>query len=224
MCGRFVRKCSIDEIKDEFDIGEVAWASEPSYNVAPMQDIAGIINKEGTNRLVKFRWGLVPFWAKDPSIGNRMINARSETLVTKPSFSKIFKNQRCLIVADGFYEWKIENDKKIPLYIHLRSDKPFGLAGLYSTWKDKEGGVLATCTIITTLPNELLMPIHNRMPVIIDPLSRKTWLDNEISEPDQLMPLLKPYNASEMEAYTVSRQMNKPDYNSPDCIKRVEKL
>ncbi len=230
MCGRFVRKCSVDEIKNEFDAvadpdGEIKWAFEPSYNVAPMQNVIGVINKEGKNLIAAFRWGLVPFWAKDPSIGNRMINARAETLTEKPAFSRIFKSHRCLIVADGFYEWKkLDEKSKLPMYIHTLSNKPFGLAGLYSTWKSPEdGSFLVTCTIITITPNELLAPIHDRMPAIIASEHRKTWLDSDISDPKELMPLLKPYDSKDMEAYEVSRRVNKPDYNRPDNIKPVEK-
>jgi putative SOS response-associated peptidase YedK len=226
MCGRFVRKCSVDEIKSEFGAvacpeGEIKWAFEPSYNVAPMQNVLGVINNEGANRIASFRWGLVPFWAKDASIGNRMINARAETLTEKPAFSRIFKNQRCLIVADGFYEWKkLDEKSKMPMYIHLRANRPFGLAGLYSTWKSpKDGSVLTTCTIITTTPNELLAPIHDRMPAIIAREHRNAWLDGGISDPQALMPLLKPYDSKDMEAYEVSRRVNKPEYNRPDCVK-----
>jgi putative SOS response-associated peptidase YedK len=220
MCGRFVRKSTITVIEDEFDIYEVQWAFEPSYNVAPSQDVACVIGNGG-NRLVKFRWGLVPFWAKDPSIGYKMINARAETLTQKRSFARPFKKHRCLVVADGFYEWRkmAEGKRKIPMYVRMREERPFGFAGLYENWKAKDGTILQTCTIITTRPNELMIPIHSRMPAIIAPDKRKLWLDTEVQDPDLLMPLLTPYNSKELEAYEVSKRVNSPTYNEPDCIK-----
>ena len=220
MCGRFVRKCSLDEIKDEFDVFEIQWAWEPSYNVAPGQDIAGIIN-DGKNVLTTFRWGLIPWWAKEESIGYKMINARAETVAQKRSFSRAFKKQRCLVVADGFYEWRklADGKRKVPMYVHLHEDRPFGFAGLYENWKGKDGTVLQTCTIITTQPNELMIPIHNRMPVIIAREQRKVWLDKEIDDPGILMPMLSPYAAKDMDAYEVSKKVNSPSYNEPDCIR-----
>ncbi len=220
MCGRFVRKSTITVIEDEFDIYEVQWAFEPSYNIAPSQDVACVIGNGG-NRLVKFRWGFVPFWADDPSIGYKMINARAETVAEKKSFARAFKKQRCLVVADGFYEWRklADGKRKIPMYVHLSEERPFGFAGLYENWKSKDGAVLQTCTIITTQPNELMAPIHNRMPVIIAPEKRKIWLDRDIQDPGRLMPLLAPYNAAEMELHEVSKRVNSPSYNEPDCIR-----
>lgn len=220
MCGRFVRKSTITVIEDEFDIYEVQWAFEPSYNIAPSQDVACVIGNGG-NKLVKFRWGLVPFWADDPSIGYKMINARAETVAQKRSFARAFKKQRCLVIADGFYEWRrlADGKRKMPMYVHLREDRPFGFAGLYENWKGKDGTVLQTCTIITTQPNELMVPIHNRMPVIIAREQRKVWLDKTIEDPGILMPLLTPYAAKEMDAYGVSKKINSPSYNEPDCIR-----
>lgn len=222
MCGRFVRKSTITIIEDEFDIYEVQWAFEPSYNIAPSQDVACVVGNGG-NRLAKFRWGLVPFWAEDPSIGYKMINARAETVAQKKSFARAFKKQRCLVVADGFYEWRklADGKRKIPMYVHLRAERPFGFAGLYENWKAKDGTTLRTCTIITTQPNELMAPIHNRMPVIVAPDKRKIWLDREIEDPNALMSLLGPYTANEMEAYEVSKRVNSPTYNEPDCIRRA---
>lgn len=220
MCGRFVRKSTITIIEDEFDIYEVQWAFEPSYNIAPSQDVACVIGNGG-NRLVKFRWGLVPFWAEDPSIGYKMINARAETVAQKRSFARAFKKQRCLVVADGFYEWRklADGKRKMPMYVHLREDRPFGFAGLYENWKSKEGTILQTCTIITTQPNELMSSIHNRMPVIIAPEMRQIWLDSNVEDVDRLMPLLAPYDSGKMEAYEVSKKVNSPTYNEPDCIR-----
>lgn len=224
MCGRFVRKSTLTEIKDEFDIVEIQWAWEPSYNIAPGQEIAAVTGNDG-NILVSLRWGLIPFWAKDEQIGYKMINARSETVAEKRTFAQSLKKRRCLIVADGFYEWQKEEDKKvkIPMYITLKSKRPFGFAGLYDTWKSKDGTVIRSCTIITTKPNELLEPIHNRMPVIIPTTDRPVWLDRSIEDPQQLLPLLKPYPSSDMIAYQISRQVNSPKNNSPEIIKPLSK-
>jgi putative SOS response-associated peptidase YedK len=220
MCGRFVRKSTITEITEEFGINEVQWAWEPSYNVAPGQNVACVIQKDG-NRLVSLRWGLIPSWADDPQVGYRMINARAETLSQKRTFSRILKTQRCLVVADGFYEWRKENDKKVPMYIRLRSSRPFGFAGLYDTWRPREGSPISSCTIITTRPNEVVGPIHNRMPVIVPRKEYSLWLDNSVQDPGTLLPLLEPFNAKEMEAYEVSLLVNSPKFNTPECIKPV---
>lgn len=222
MCGRFVRKSTITVIEDEFDIYEIQWASEPTYNIAPGQDIACVV-KNGGNRLIACRWGFIPFWAEDESVGYKMINARAETLAEKRSFSRAFRQHRCLIVADGFYEWRKLEDKKfkIPYYFHLRSGRPFGFAGLYGTWKSKDGKVITTCTIVTTKPNKLMMPIHNRMPAIIRREHRDVWLDKDEHNQEVLLPLLAPYSTEEMAAYEVSRLVNSPKYNEPDCIKPV---
>lgn len=218
MCGRFVRKSTITEIGNEFDILEVAWDGPPSYNIAPTQDVACVVGN-GKNRLVAMRWGLVPSWASDPTIGDRMINARSETIAEKKSFARAFKNQRCLVVADGFYEWRASQGRKEPIYVRLKSGRPFGFAGLYDHWKAPDGSVLSTCTIITTEPNELLKTIHNRMPVIIPADERKVWLDSRTQDPGVLMPLLRSFDAQAMEVYPVSLAVNSPKFNSPDCIK-----
>jgi putative SOS response-associated peptidase YedK len=221
MCGRFVRKCTIDEVKEEFEVWDIQWAFEPSYNIAPGQDVAGIVSRDNEKHVIKLRWGLIPFWAKDEKIGYRMINARAETLVQKRSFARSFKSRRCLIIADGFYEWRVEKKIKVPIYMHLQSNRPFGFAGLYDSWKAPDGARIISCTIITTEPNALVKPIHNRMPVILDKDKRDTWLDRNIEDPDELMPLLNPYNPEDMKAYEVTRMVNSPKFNSEDCIKPV---
>ena len=222
MCGRFVRKSTLTEITDEFIVDEIQWAWEPSYNIAPGQDVA-IIIRNGKNQLVACRWGLIPWWAKDETIGYKMINARAETLAEKRSFSKPFKTQRCLIIADGFYEWRKhgESKRKTPIYVRLRSGKPFGFAGIYDHWKSKDNKRIMSCTIITTEPNSLIKPIHNRMPVIIDPSSRELWLDKEMQDTDRLASLLTPYKAGSMEAYEVSSMVNSPKNDRPDLINPV---
>lgn len=217
----FCEKMFLAEVKAEFDLDDFTWSFEPSYNIAPTQEVAGIISRNGARQVVRLRWGLIPSWSKDPEIGNRMINARAETLAQKPSFAKIFRRQRCLIIADGFYEWQSTGSTKVPMYVHLRSDKPFGFAGLYSIWHADEHTSVTTCTIITTNANALLAPIHNRMPVIIRPEGRKLWLDEDVQDPEELQPLLVPYKPDEMEAYPVSRMVNSPANNTADCIKPV---
>jgi putative SOS response-associated peptidase YedK len=220
MPGRFVRKSTIEVIAQEFEVKKVSSDLNPSYNIAPGDNIAAIIN-DGTNRLIQFRWGLIPSWAKDSSLGNKMINAHAETLNEKLSFRTAFKKRRCLIVADGFYEWRKEGKAKTPLYFHLKSKRPFGLAGLYDIWTSPEGKQISTCTIITTEPNELMKPIHNRMAVIISKAQEALWLDPVIQDERLLLSVLKPYDSREMEAYDVSQIVNSPRNNSPECIKPV---
>lgn len=223
MCGRFVFMSKTAMLIEEFGLDEIQWNFKPNYNIAPGQDVPGIV-KNGKKFLEKFRWGFVPFWADDPSIGNRMINARAESVSEKRSFARAFRKRRCLVVADGFYEWRKEGNIKIPMYFHLRSGRPFGFAGLYETWKSKDGQELTTCAIITTEPNELIRPVHNRMPAIIEKDKRELWLDNAIQDPEDLLPLLKSYNVAEMEGYEVSRKVNSFKINSPECIKPVDSI
>jgi putative SOS response-associated peptidase YedK len=220
VCGRFVRNSSVSEIANrfdadtEFDLGE-------SYNIAPGGDIAVVVNK-GHNRLVRCRWGFIPLWATDPSLAHKMINARAETVSEKPSFRDAFRHERCLVVADGFYEWRKEGRDRMPYYIRLRSDGPFGFAGLYSLWTSPEGDNICTSTIITTEANDLLRPIHERMPVIIQREDEALWLDPALKEADKLLPILRPYESDEMMYYEVSRAVNKTDVDSPENIEPLE--
>jgi putative SOS response-associated peptidase YedK len=220
MCGRFVRKSTIEVIAEEFQVKRVSCDLKPSYNIAPGDNLAVIID-DGANYLIQLRWGLIPSWAKDPSIGNKMINARAETISEKPSFKTAFRKRRCLIVADGFYEWRKDGRVKTPVYVRLKSERPFGFAGLYDSWTSPEGKEISTCTIITTGPNELMKPIHDRMPVIIPKAQEALWLDSSIQDERLLFPVLKPYDSQEMEAYDVSQIVNSPKNNSPECIKPV---
>jgi len=191
----------------------------PRYNIAPTQPIA-VVTNSGENKLDFFTWGLVPFWAKDPSIGNRMINARAETLAEKPSFKNAFKRRRCLILADGFYEWqKIPGEKsKIPTYIHMKDGKPFAFAGLWEDWHSPDGSQILSATIITTSPNKLMEPIHNRMPVILPPKAYQQWLTPSEADIQKLSAILRPYDADKMEAYPVSRMVNSPQNDLPALI------
>ncbi|HEY7914901.1 MAG TPA: SOS response-associated peptidase [Blastocatellia bacterium] len=220
MCGRFTRSQSIETVAETFQVEQISFDLGPSYNIAPTQKVAVIIT-DGIRQLVPVRWGLVPSWAKDPSIGSKMINARAETVTEKASYRNAFKKRRCLVVADGFYEWQNTGDAKRPMYIRLKSGKPFGFAGLYEVWKSPEGKELTTCTIITTEANELMKPIHERMPVIIPAELLDKWLDPAIEGKEQLLDMLRPYPAGEMEAYPVSKRVNSPRNNSPECIKKL---
>ena len=221
MCGRFTQSQSIPAIAEEFGAKQVTGDLAPSYNIAPTQKVAVIIT-DGVKQIVPVRWGLVPSWAKDPSIGSKMINARAETITEKASYKNAFKKRRCLVVADGFYEWQDTAGIRRPMYIRLKSGKPFGFAGLYEVWKSPEGEEVTTCTIITTEANELMKPIHERMPVIIPKEHQDEWLDPTIQDQVHLLDMLKPNPAGEMEAYPVSKRVNSPRNNSPECIKRLE--
>ena len=219
MCGRFTLHTDLEQIQKVFKLDEIAAEPEPSYNVAPTQPVYAIVDHDGKSSLSRMRWGLIPFWAKDASIGSKMINARAETLAEKASFKRPFKSQRCLIVADGFYEWRKDGAVKIPTYIHLKSGKPFGFAGLYDTWKAPDGELVTSCTIITTTPNELMQAIHDRMPVIVPTRSHQTWLDPANQDIAKLTALLVPYKATEMEAWPVARLVNSPANNTAELIK-----
>jgi len=221
MCGRFVRTVSIEDIADEFEVNKPSFDLSPSYNIAPSQDIAIIINNN-KKCIALCRWGLVPSWAKDPAIGHKMINARSESISEKPSFKYSFKHHRVLIPASGFYEWKREGKTKKPYYIRLKSRACFGFAGLVSYWKSPEGEQICTGCIITTNANDLIQPVHDRMPVIIRKEDEDKWLNREEQDRDALQSLLRPYPSDEMNFYTVSPMVNSPASNSPECIKPVD--
>ena len=218
MCGRFVRVTPIPMVAKEFRVKQVAPQDPgPSYNIAPTYEVL-IVNDEGVRQLIPCRWGFLPSWAQDPSIGNRMINARAETVAQKPAFRHAFKQQRCLVIADGFYEWRREGTRKLPLYIRLKSGRSFGFAGLYTVWTSPVGDATCTCTIITTTANQLIRPIHERMPVIIPKDKEDLYLDPTIHDAEALLALLKPYPAEEMELWEVSPRMNRPGYDSPENI------
>jgi len=219
MCGRFAQADPLEIIAEQFGIEVIDLDLSPRYNVAPGQQVAVII-KEETREIVDLKWGLVPFWAKDPSIGNRMINARAETVLEKPSYKNAMKKRRCLIPASGFYEWKKDGKVKVPYYFRHNNGKPFGLAGLWETWKDPDGNELKTFTIITTEPNELAARVHNRMPVIISEENYGTWLDTA-NPPQKAQALLAPYPADRMEAYPVSTMVNSPANDSEELVRPV---
>ena len=167
MCGRFILLTDLSVIVESFHIGEVAAEYKTGNNICPGQQVSAVVRNGDVNKLVNYQWGLIPYWAKEPSIGYKLINARAETIAEKPSFREAFKKRRCLIVADGFYEWQKIGPKKKPLRFFLKTGQPFGLAGLYETWISPEQKPVNTCTIITTEPNDMVRPIHDRMPVVV---------------------------------------------------------
>ena len=221
MCGRFVRYSSIQELIKEFGVSGPSFDLKSNYNIAPSQEIAIVIN-DRNKRLALCKWGFIPFWAKDPKIAYKMINARAESVAEKPSFKSAFKSKRILIAADGFYEWQKKGKTKNPVYIRLKSGKPFGFAGLFNIWTSPEGTKICTCTIITTDANSLLEPVHNRMPVIIGKGDQDQWLDPDNNDSEKLRKLLKPFSSEDMDYYGVSTLVNSPSHNSPDCIKPAQ--
>jgi putative SOS response-associated peptidase YedK len=223
MCGRFTITLDPAEFEEEFDLENIPEDYGPRYNVAPSQGV-WVIRDPTQRKVEKMRWGLVPFWAKDLSIGSRMINARAETLQEKPAFRTAFQKQRCLILADGFYEWDKGSSGKgpsIPHYFYLKEHKPFMFAGLWESWGPKESEPVLSCTIITCQPNELLAQYHDRMPVILDKSTAWEWVRDE-RDSAQLSSLLRPYPADEMDEHQVSTMVNKPAMDELAMIRPVE--
>jgi putative SOS response-associated peptidase YedK len=217
MCGRYTLRTPVDILAEEFEITEPLPEVPARYNIAPTQEVAAVLAEEDERHLEMLRWGLIPSWADDPAIGSRMINARSETAAEKPSFRGAFKKRRCLIVADGFYEWQKVNGGKQPYYIHMEHGSPFAFAGLWEVW-NKHGEEIRSCTILTTDANELVGEIHHRMPVILPSENYEFWLDPDMREAEPLLDLLRPYPDDVMQAYPVSKRVNKPSNDEPGCI------
>jgi putative SOS response-associated peptidase YedK len=217
MCGRFTLTYDIQTIAQAFHAAPTLQTTA-RYNIAPTQQVVTVL-QNGERHLDLLRWGLIPSWAKEENIGSKMINARAETLAEKPSFKRLLHSRRCLIVADGFYEWKQEQKgPKTPMYITLKDHELFAFAGLWDSWKQPDGQLLRTCTIITTEANELVSSIHNRMPVILPNSARDAWLDVSMKDDHILLPLLKPYVAEEMMVRPVSRLVNDPKKDSAELI------
>jgi putative SOS response-associated peptidase YedK len=225
MCGRFTLTVDLGQIQAAFPGIEVPRDLPPRYNIAPTQPVA-VIPNNGQNRLDFYIWGLIPSWAKDPEIGNRMINARAETLAEKPAFRSAYRRRRCLVLADGFYEWRADpgTKSKTPMYIQLESTEPYGLAGLWEIWSNGDGSEIRSCTIVTTEPNQLLSSIHNRMPVIVSADNYDRWLSPQELSPEELQPVLAPYPAEEMVAFPVSRLVNSPNNDVPECVLPVAEI
>jgi len=224
MCGRFVGFRALRELMDYFPIDVSKVDVFENFNVAPSQEVLAIARYEEKNNLVKFNWGLVPFWAKDKSIGNRLINARSETVASKPSFRTAFRKKRCLILADGFYEWKGEKGHKQPMFLTLPDGKPFAFAGLWETWdnKGKEQKPYRSCTILTREASESVRSIHHRMPVILKPEAYELWLSPENQNADLLHDIIQNKIFTTLKAVSVSKQVNAVRNNRPDNIQPVE--
>lgn len=223
MCGRYTLRTRLNQLL-LFSTAESQIEWEPRFNIAPTQQVAAL--RSGldplSRELVLLRWGLIPTWADDPKIGNRMINARAETVAEKPSFKSALKRRRCLVLADGFYEWKKEGKSKQPYFIRMQGDRPFAFAGLWERWS-KSGSPIESCSIITTSANALMSELHHRMPVILSEADADVWLDQGIEQPEPLLSLLDPYPDDEMEAYPVSTLVNSPKNESSQCIEPLSR-
>jgi len=226
MCGRFVQFSSLRTLEAHFSIDSIAGDVIASYNVAPTQEILAIIHQDG-RRLDKLHWGLVPSWAKDLAGASRLINARAETAAQKPSFRAAFKRRRCLVMADGFYEWRGEKGSKQPYFITLPSKRPFAFGGLWETWQSKAAAdddpLYKSCTILTTAASESIQDIHPRMPVILQPEAYEDWLDPEIHDADRLAAVLQKHLVRKMQYYPVSKLVNRVQNNSPENINPLTK-
>lgn len=216
MCGRFVRHTKPSVYATLFEVDSVP--AGPSYNIAPTQPVAAVRMQDDRRQCVLLRWGMIPFWAKDKKTS--YINARAETVIAKPAFRNALNKRRCLVLADGYYEWRTEGKAKQPFYFHLRDGQPFAFAGLWDCWKGAEEPI-ESCTIITTDANDLSRPIHDRMPVMLTREGCALWLDPDIEDREVLQELLKPYPREAMACYAVSPLVNSPRNNCPECIERA---
>jgi putative SOS response-associated peptidase YedK len=223
MCGRFALFASGEEVVERFRLRESP-LFEPRYNVAPTQAVAAVRAMSAGNELTRLRWGLVPSWASDLSIGNKLLNARCETVADKPSFRAAFRQRRCLIPASGFYEWQKQGGgRKQPYFIRPRDGGLFAFAGLWERWHDPRGETVESCTILTTEANELMQPLHDRMPVIVDPASDRVWLDPH-SSADSLRALFVPFASDRMEAIPVNPWVSNPKHEGPQCLEPMATL
>lgn len=226
MCGRFRVARKKEILEEAFDASTVPddldWV--PRYNVAPGQEIVAV--RQDRTKPVRvlslLRWGLIPYGTGDSTIGYKMINARSETIAAKPSFREPLRWQRCLIPADGFYEWKREGKQKLPFCFTLASDSVFAFAGIWDRWKSPQGQVVESCSILTTAPNELMQDIHDRMPVILSPDAYDIWLDPGFRNVEELQPLLKPFPSGAMRRYRVSQRVNHVKNDDPECAEEID--
>jgi putative SOS response-associated peptidase YedK len=224
MCGRYTLKSRAEVIAEKFGVQAPPTLPE-RFNIAPSQLVLAVRERPGTHEreLVALQWGLIPFWADDPEIGNQMANARSESVATKPAFRSSFRARRCLLVADGFYEWQAHDGRKQPYYVRLKTGEPFGIAGLWDRW-DKQGEPIESCTILTCDANEPMMAIHERMPVVIPRKQFARWLDSAEHDVDKLSKLLRPFHPEEMTAYPVSTLVNNVKVDAVECVKPIDQL
>lgn len=225
MCGRFTLTSSPEVVADLFDLAEPPPLT-PRYNIAPTQEssLVRVLEIAGERKVDFLRWGLIPHWARDPSIGNRMINARSETVENKPAFRASFRKQRCLIPSNGFFEWQRVGKRKQPYYIRMRDGRPFALAGLWDRWKAPDGEAIDSFTILTTEANDLVRPLHDRMPVILVPRDYELWLDPEVLDPRRLKLLLGPSPSNELVADPVDTRVNNPANDDAHCVAPLERF
>ena len=217
MCGRYSLIADLGELARRFEFDGDWLTFESAYNVAPTQDVLTVVGGE-TRRGGFMRWGLVPWWAKNASIGNRMINARAETVAQKPAFRDALRRRRCLVLADGFYEWQRAGNARRPMRVVMRSGEPFAFAGLWSVWKDPDGNRVPSCAIITTAANDLLRPVHDRMPVVLPKKMEEFWLDPTIDDPNMLASVLAPYSDDAMDVYEVSALVNSAANDGSEVI------
>ena len=220
MCGRYSLTANLGELARRFEFDGDQLKFESAYNVAPTQDVLTVVGGDA-RRGGFMRWGLIPHWTKNASIGSRMINARAETVAEKPAFRDALRRRRCLVLADGFYEWQRTGGAKRPMRIIMRSGEPFAFAGLWSLWRDPDGNRIPSCAIITTAANDLLKPIHDRMPVILPREMEEFWLDGSVEDPDVLGSVLIPYADDAMDTYEVSTLVNSAVNNGPEVIARI---
>jgi len=222
MCGRFGATFQYRDLKRAWNL-QGDFSFYPRYNIAPSQEVPVIVRQGSVNQLKPMRWGLIPEWSDDKTIAQRMINARAETLLDKPSFKNLVAEKRCLIPADGFYEWRRDGNARVPMWICLKNREPFTFPALWDCWIDRDTGkALYTFTIITTQPNDLMRPIHNRMPVIYDPAMGQQWLERSFAHsPLRLKSALQPLRSSQMQAYEVSSLVNSPENDSSECIRPI---
>jgi putative SOS response-associated peptidase YedK len=224
MCGRYSLTRREAELIERFGIEQLILEGEglnPRYNIAPSQMVPVVITKDGQRVLCQFKWGLIPFWAKDLKKTKPVINARSESVSEKPFFKQALSKRRCLIPADGFYEWIHQNKNKIPMFIHINQRELFAFAGLWDEWTSPDGQVLRTCTIITTEANDAVTPVHDRMPVIVRPEHEALWLNADVRDVAQLMPVLEGLPNEAIHMYQVSPQVNSPKNDIPELVEPV---
>lgn len=217
VCGRFTLATPAETLAAHFELAS-APALQPRYNIAPTQPVLTVRAVDGQRTAEERRWGLVPHWAKDPKIGGRLINARAETVASKPAFRVAFRKRRCLVPADGFYEWKPISGRRQPFHLRRKDGAPFAMAGLFEQWSSEDGEIVDSCTVITTEANDVVRSIHDRMPVILDGESASSWLDPELADPEALQQLLRPCPGEDLTAYPVDTRVNRPKNDGPANI------
>jgi putative SOS response-associated peptidase YedK len=229
MCGRYVQAASPTLLAEHFDVDEIALDEPvaPSWNVAPRADVLTIVEREDVRRLGRMRWGLVPSWASDPGVGDRMINARAETVLEKPAFRTALERRRCIVPADGFYEWERVGSRKQPMYLHDRSGAPLAFAGLWAVWRDPDepdARWLRTCTIVTTDANRTVAPVHDRMPVMLPRDAWARWLDRHETDGEAVADLLRPAPDDLLELWPVSPRVNSARHDDARLVDREDPL